>query len=292
MAHFLLRMLYSSRLVAPLRWLATRGILNRIARWWFTSRISRWHIRSFIRRHAIDVAEFASPVSEYKNFNEFFIRHLKKEVRPVDKSAHSISSPADGNALFIPRLEEETTFHVKKHRFCLTTFIGSKEHAAPYIGGSMLLVRLAPEDYHRFHMPVAGSIADLGSLGGRYETAQPLGYRSQLPLLTNQRRVFEICTATNQRLLLVTVGALCVGSVETTYNPQTNYLLKGSELGYFAFGGSTAALLAPPDSINIRTDILTASAQHAEVPVRMGEAISQWRLHTTSLRTTSPERFV
>lgn len=291
MASLLLRLLYSSRLFAPLRWILVRGWLNRLARWWFTARISRWHIRRFIKKHSIDATEFAEPISSYRTFDDFFIRRLTKESRPLDKHPHSIVSPADGQVFFVPELTDGVTFHVKKHQFSLRTFLDNEALVSRYTGGSMLIVRLAPHDYHRFHMPVAGSVTDHGSIGGRYETVQPIGYDQQVPLLTNHRHIFEITTATKQHLLLVAVGGLCVGTIETTYNRQTNYFLKGSELGYFGFGGSTIALLAPQDSINIRTDILTASSDHHETPVRMGSAVSQWRMHTHHTTTPAPSSF-
>ena len=133
--------------------------------------------------------------------------------------------------------------------------------------------------YHRFHMPVAGYVTDHGIIDGRYESVNPQAYKGRNPLLTNRRQVFELRTATDNNMLLVAVGALCVGSIVPTYNAKKNYHLKGSELGYFAFGGSTVALITQPGALNVRTDIITHSGLGDETAVHMGTAIGQWAKH-------------
>lgn len=266
-------LLYRSWLSFLLRPLLTGGLANRIAGWWAHSRLSAWRIPAFIKRHKINASEFAAPVSSYSSFNDFFIRRLRKGARPIDKKSASVVSPADGTLYIIPHLQEHNTFYVKQHHFSLTTFVGSAELAAPYHNGVLCLIRMAPHDYHRFHLPVAGTLTEYHTIGGKYESVNPNAYRRCLPLISNQRTVSEICTPDGKRMLMVAVGALSVGSIVMTYNKNTNYLIKGSEVGYFGFGGSTIALIMPPGSVLLDTQLVTRSKEGYETAIRVGEVI-------------------
>lgn len=270
-------LVYRSWLSFFFRPLLTRGFANRFAGWWAHTGFSAWRISRFIRRHNIDVSEFAEPVESFRCFNDFFIRRLHKNARPIDKTPNSIVSPADGTLFVIPRLQEHTTFYVKQHYFNLNTFVGSAELAAPYLNGALYLVRMAPLDYHRFHLPVAGTLNQYHTIGGRYESVNPNAYRRCLPLISNHRTVCEVTTPDNKRLLMVAVGALSVGSIVMTYNKNTNFLVKGSEVGYFGFGGSTIVLIAPPDTTTLDQTVVTRSQQGYETAIRVGEVIGTLR---------------
>lgn len=270
-------LIYRSWLSFVFRPLLTNGFANRVAGWWAHTRLSAWRIRGFIRRHKIDTTEFADAVESYRCFNDFFIRRLRKNARPIDKSAHSLVSPADGTLFVVSPLQEHNTFYVKQHLFNLTSFVGSAQLAAPYHGGTLCLVRMAPHDYHRFHLPVAGTLTQYHTIGGKYESVNPNAYRRCLPLISNQRTVCEVTTPDNKRLLMVAVGALSVGSIVMTYNKNTNFLIKGSEVGYFDFGGSTIALIMPPNTAVIDQELITRSKQGHETAIRVGEVIGTLR---------------
>lgn len=283
-------LLYRSWLSRPLRFLLTRGLANRLASWWYSSRLSRWRIARFVKQHAINTQECTQPLRSYQSFNDFFTRRLHKDARPIDKTPRTLACPADGSALVIPQLTDTVDLYIKNQSFCLPSLVGDAQRAAPYQNGSLMVVRLAPHDYHRFHMPVGGTITHLQTIGGRYESVDPYAYRRTIPLLENKRAIFEIRTPDGQKLLLVAVGALCVGSIVTTYNPRNNYQVKGGEIGYFSFGGSTMVLITPPQRLHFHNTLLKHSAQGFETTVRTGQAIGQWQPHATATHSPASTR--
>lgn len=280
-------LLYRSWLSKPLRFLLTSGMANRIAHWWYASRLSRWRIARFAKKHNINVTECALPLKSYENFNVFFARRLRKNSRPIDKTPRTITSPADGSALVVPQLTNAPDIYVKGQAFCLQSFVGDAHLAQHYQNGSLMLIRLAPHDYHRFHMPVGGTITHAHTIAGRYESVDPYAYKRVMPLLENRRAVFHIRTPDGQTMLLVAVGALCAGSITTTFNPSNNYQVKGGEIGYFSFGGSTVALLTPPHRLHFHNTLLEHSMQGFETTVCMGQAVGQWQPHINTKHTAS-----
>ena len=73
-------------------------------------------------------------------------------------------------------------------------------------------------------------------------------------------------------ILYIEVGATCVGTIKQTYSPNTK-VLKGSEKGYFKFGGSTVILFLEKNKIKIDSDILSETKKNIETKVKMGETI-------------------
>src|SRR5262249_22391903 len=106
-------------------------------------------------------------------------------------------------------------------------------------GGSMALIRLAPQDYHRFHAPVNGTIKAMYTIEGSYHSVNADGMTSKNYAIYNQR-VVAIIDTTGQanigQVAYVAIGALCVGSI--TFLPQVgDPVIKGEPIGYFQFGG-------------------------------------------------------
>ncbi|MCB1149299.1 MAG: phosphatidylserine decarboxylase, partial [Chlamydiia bacterium] len=106
-------------------------------------------IASFIRDYEVDAGEFASSPDQFGSFNEFFIRRLKKEARPI--AGGSACMPADGRYTFFENVDEASSFWIKGSKWDLKRLLGSRELAERFCGGSAVLARLAPPDYHRFH---------------------------------------------------------------------------------------------------------------------------------------------
>src|SRR5207253_379926 len=105
----------------------------------------------FIKRYSIDVKEFQDPVESFSSFNDFFIRKLKPESRPLTQSPLDI--PADGRYRFYNSLSDSFIFSVKNRDFTLKTLLRDDKQAEKYVGGSLVVARLCPTDCHRFYFP-------------------------------------------------------------------------------------------------------------------------------------------
>ncbi|HAO95080.1 MAG TPA: phosphatidylserine decarboxylase, partial [Verrucomicrobiales bacterium] len=119
---------------------------------------SRALVAPFIKEFGLDASEFADPQESFKSFNEFFIRKLKPEARPFDPDPEAVTFPCDGRHLGFPNISEITSVFVKGQRFSLASLLGASELSNRFARGSLVLSRLCPTDYHRFHFPDSGRV--------------------------------------------------------------------------------------------------------------------------------------
>src|SRR5476649_1841623 len=134
--------------------LVRRALFSRWYGWKMNKRISGMQVLPFIIKYDINVDEFAKSAFDYKTFNEFFYRALKPAVRPIAPGAGVAVFPADGRHLAFPDVDAADGFYVKGMKFTLAELLGDAALAEKFAGGAMLISRLCPVDYHRFHFPV------------------------------------------------------------------------------------------------------------------------------------------
>jgi phosphatidylserine decarboxylase len=231
---------------------------------------TRARIPGFIAQLGIDAAEAEYPVAHYRSLDEFFCRRLKPGARPVDPDPRRFVMPADGRTLVIPRINQPH-FTIKGSDVHLADLVRDPAEADRYRGGSAVIVRLAPCDYHRFHFPAAGSASVARRVGGRLHSVHPIALESGAPAFRNQRDLTALDTDAFGRVTLVEVGAFAVGTIVQTYRPGP--VIRGQEKGYFRFGGSTVVALVPPDRLVLDDDLVRASAEGLETFVKMGVGI-------------------
>src|SRR5262249_40051796 len=106
-------------------------------------------IEPFIKAFDIDTSEFLEPVENFRSFNDFFIRKLKPETRPVAKGDDLAVIPADGRYYFFQDIDKTEGFIVKGEKFDLSKLLEDATLADSYAHGSMVMARLCPTDYHR-----------------------------------------------------------------------------------------------------------------------------------------------
>lgn len=231
---------------------------------------SRARVEPFIRDFGLDPSEFADPVESYGSFNEFFYRKLKPEARPVDANSEVAVFPADGRHLAIAKVDQDDTFYIKGQRFDLGSFLGDQDLAADFSGGSLLISRLCPVDYHRYHFPVGGVAEAPVLLDGSLRSVSPLALRRSLSILwENKRSRTLIHSPQFGKVVVMEIGATCVGSIHATFQPGP--VEKGQEKGYFSFGGSCVATLFQPGRLQFDADLLEHSAKATEVYAKVGE---------------------
>lgn len=231
---------------------------------------SQQKIAPFLAHYGLDPEEFADDVGQYRSFNEFFYRKLKPSARPIDAAHDSVVFPADGRHLAFANASEISSVFVKGQSFDLAQLLGSEELASRYAKGALLLSRLCPVDYHRYHFPVAGTPQAASLINGPLFSVSPIALRQNLSYFwQNKRSITAIATPHCGTVLMLEIGATCVGSIHQTY-ATGQAVAKGDEKGYFAFGGSSTILLFEPDRIEIDPTFLTRSQEGMETYALMG----------------------
>lgn len=241
---------------------------------WYGRRMDRpesaARVAPFIKKYDLDPADFADAPESYRSFNEFFYRKLKPAARPIDTDASSVVFPADGRHLGFERASAIEGVFVKGQKFDLSALLGDAKLAARYADGSLVLSRLCPVDYHRFHFPAAGIPGETRLIDGPLFSVSPIALRQRLAYLwTNKRAITELKTEQFGTVLLLEIGATCVGTIRQTYRPG-EAVSKGAEKGYFAFGGSSTLTLFEPGAVRLASDLLENSRQQVELYARIG----------------------
>jgi phosphatidylserine decarboxylase len=232
-------------------------------------------VRPFIAQYGLDPEDFAQAPESYQSFNEFFYRKLKPTARPIDADESSVVFPADGRHLGFQRASDIAGVFVKGQKFDLSALLGDGELAARYADGSLILSRLCPVDYHRFHFPIAGTPGETRLIEGPLFSVNPIALRQRLTYLwTNKRAITELQTERFGTVLCLEIGATCVGTIEQTFTPGKP-VAKGEEKGYFAFGGSSTLMLFEPGVVQLEADLLENSAQQIELYARIGSRMGR-----------------
>lgn len=229
---------------------------------------SRKKIAPFIAAYGIDASEFQE--SEFATFNDFFIRKLKKERRPIIADPNRLAMPADGRYLVYPQFDQ---FVVKGQEFSLEQFLGDRAAAHRYGEGALAIVRLCPIDYHRFHFPCDGTPGPARLINGALFSVNPIALRKRLAILAENKRVItEVETERFGTILFVEVGATNVGSIRQTYTPGKP-VQKGEEKGYFEFGGSCLVLLFEQGRIRFDADLIANTQKGLETRAQFGGSL-------------------
>lgn len=270
----LVRWLYGSRVGRALAdHVLTGAGPSRLYGTYQSSLLSRRKIAGFIRQFRIDMSEYEDP--GFRSFNDFFIRRFRPGARPFAQEPERMPAFAEARYLAWSRIEPEQLFPVKGS--CLTPelLLGSAERARPFLGGPLLLARLCPTDYHRYHYPDDGRTLESYPLHGRLHSVNPhaLRYKGEI-FATNERQVSILETRHFGRLASIEVGALFVGRIVQTH-PASEPFSRGAEKGYFLFGGSTVIVLGEPGRWEPDADLLAHTAQGMETLVRIGTAIAR-----------------
>jgi phosphatidylserine decarboxylase len=237
------------------------------------SPLSRKKIAPFIEKFHVDTSEFLQPPHTFASFNEFFIRKLKPAARPIAPGDHVAILPADGRYLVYENIALSDGFFVKGKKFSLETLLGSSALAEQYAQGSMVIARLAPVDYHRFHFPAPCTPRAPQCIPGKLFSVNPAALKKHSQILAENKRVItSLKTSHFGTVLFIEVGATYVGTIHQTFIPNRPYA-KGDEKGYFSFGGSSLILLFEPKKMKFDADLIAASARRLEVLGKMGEPL-------------------
>lgn len=229
-------------------------------------------IAPFLQTYGLDPADFEKKPEEFTSFNDFFYRKLKPGARPIADC--DFVFPADGRHLGFAKASEISSVFIKGQKFDVAGLLDDPELAKKYEDGPLMLSRLCPVDYHRFHFPCAGIPGETRVVNGPLFSVSPLALRQNLSYMwQNKRTITELKTESHGTVVCMEIGATCVGSIHQTYTADKT-VEKGQEKGYFAFGGSSTILLFEPDSVKLSADLLKSSAKIMELYAKQGTACS------------------
>lgn len=273
-----------------LQYMLPHRLLSRLAhalarcRW---SAFKRIMIDTVVRRFDVNLAEADNPdPNSYPHFNAFFTRALKPGARQADGNPLAVVSPADGRISQAGRIECGRIVQAKGQWFTAAELLGSEREAAVYADGDFVNVYLSPRDYHRVHMPMAGTLRETLHIPGRLFSVSPWAVRA-IPRLfaRNERLVCHFDTA-HGPLCVVMVGAMLVSGVETVWGGEEippyasrprarDWRGKGIGLERFAemarFNyGSTVIVLWPANTVALDT-------LHSEQALQVGQRIGALR---------------
>ncbi|WP_166170555.1 archaetidylserine decarboxylase [Acinetobacter sp. SA01] len=218
-------------------------------------------IQAFKAQYGIDmsIAEQSNAL-KFKSFNEFFTRSLKEGVRQIDADPHSIVSPADGAISQLGKIEEGDIFQAKGQSFSVEKLIADPQLAEPFKNGHFATVYLSPKDYHRVHMPFAGTLTETLYVPGELFSVNQTTAENIPGLFARNERMVCLFDTELGRMAVVLVGAMIVAGIETVatgkvkptghleLNQHNLCLEKGAELGRF-YLGSTAVVLFEKDKM-------------------------------------------
>ncbi|QOR39629.1 phosphatidylserine decarboxylase [Billgrantia diversa] len=215
-------------------------------------------ICAFIKVFEVDMREAAEPdPTVYATFNDFFTRSLKPHARPLGEG---LLCPADGNISQFGPIEADRLLQAKGHRFSVVDLLGGDTEAARrYSGGSYANVYLSPKDYHRVHMPLAGTLTEMVYVPGRLFSVNS-ATTDHVPNLfaRNERLVCHFDTE-HGPMAVVLVGAMIVAAIETVWAGQITPLSgqvqrvrfdkpirleRGAEMGRFKLGSTVVMAFA------------------------------------------------
>lgn len=191
-----------------------RSIAYSRARW-----LKDWLIALAIRKFDVNMAEAFDPVpGNYESFNAFFTRSLREGARPANPDPRVLAMPADGRMSQCGRMDAGRIFQAKGQSFTAAELLGDEAMAAAYADGWFANIYLSPRDYHRVHMPFAGTLLETLHVPGRLFSVAPWAVQ-RIPRLfaRNERLVCHFETEIGP-MCVVMVGALLVSGVQTVWN--------------------------------------------------------------------------
>lgn len=233
---------------------------------------SKNKIKPFIKSYGVDMSDSFLAYNLFSSFNDFFTRKLNDGARDFLSDDSLLVSPCDGKILAFDKVFHFNSFYVKGQRFSIASFFRNKKLAEKFSGGSFCIIRLAPNDYHRFHFPFSGNLVNSYSFDGSYYSVSPLALKKRANIFCENKRQLSLLHSDYfGDVVFCEVGATMVGSIVKTFFGRK--FIKGDEKGYFKFGGSTIIMFFEKGKVKFDTDLLNNTSFGFETSIKAGESI-------------------
>lgn len=281
-------MMNSKKIKTDCQYLIPKHLLTRLVGILAGARLgglTTYMIESFIKHYKINTKEMAGKIKDYKTFNDFFARPLNPNARPINLSEDAIIYPVDGKISQFGNLDDKFIIQAKNHYYTLQALLADDEEAEFFRNGSFINIYLSPKDYHRVHIPFAGTLEKMIYVPGDLFSVNAFNAKNIPELFARNERVVCFFNTSIGKMAVILVGATIVRSISTTWdgviapnksdvpltkeyaNRDINFA-KGQEIGKF-FMGSTVICLFEKDKIQFDSDI------QAGQPTRLGLAMAK-----------------
>lgn len=270
-----------------LQYLLPHRALSRLVYWatrWTWRPWKNFLISRVVDAYRVDMdqAVVGDPTA-YPTFNAFFTRALKPGARPLPEDPRALACPADGRVSQLGSITRDRIFQAKGFDFSVGELLADSLDATTYTDGIFITVYLSPRDYHRVHMPLAGTLRETVHVPGRLFSVAPFSVNAVPRLFARNERLVCHFDGDDGPFVVVLVGAMLVSSVETVWSgleipPYANAvtrkdwrdrairLERGAEMGRFNMG-STVILALPAGRATWDARLA------AETPVLVGSGI-------------------
>lgn len=247
--------------------------VSKAAGYFLSSRASKGLVPWFIRKHGIDMRGVEVPQGGFASFNDFFSRKRKETAQRKD--GVYLLSPCDGWLSFA-KIRKNMVLLIKATRFSLEDLLGDERLAERFMDGEALIFRLTPADYHRYCYAADGQIVYEKRIEGKLHCVRPIALRG-VPVFARNSREYQVIESKEFGLIVqMEVGALLVGKINNHRRSQKlNNVQRGTEKGYFEFGGSTIILLVQKNAAQFCEKWEKSCGCGIERKVRMGESVAE-----------------
>ena len=250
--------------------LLSAPFISKIGRKVLDSEVSTLFIDSFADKNDIDLFDYED--TRYSSFNDFFTRRIKSSRRLIETDENVLICPSDGKVSAY-EITGASTFVIKNSVYTVATLLRDKKLAERYSGGTAIVIRLTPDDYHRYVYPCSGVKSHDRKIGGVLQTVNPVALVHKPVFKENSREYCMIRSAKFGDVIMMEVGALFVGKI-TNHNPEGRInVKKGEEKGYFEFGGSTIVLLTQKGKVKVDDDLIANTKEGFETRLLQGAQI-------------------
>jgi len=258
---------------------ATRLFAKIIYGWLLDTRWSGTKVQAYIDKNVKNLEMNDFEKASYPSFNAFFIRKFKPGARSFVTDPHFIPAFAEGKYLGYSASSVDQRLSIKNMILTPSEILGSYQsgpegpahYATLFENGPVLICRLRPTDYHRFHYPDHGKLLARYRIHGSLYATNPVSYHyNKKVFILNERQVNILDTQHFGKMAYVEVGAMCVGRIIQTHDESSSFV-KGQEKGYFLVGGSTIILFGEKDRWVPAPDIEERTRQNIETQVRLGD---------------------
>jgi phosphatidylserine decarboxylase len=270
-----------------LQYLLPHRALSRVVYWatrWTWKPWKDFLISRVVSAYRVDMEQaVVTDPCAYPTFNAFFTRALKPGARPLPDDPQALACPADGKISQLGRITGDRIFQAKGFDFSVAELLADGPDVKTYTDGTFITVYLSPRDYHRVHMPLAGTLRETVHVPGRLFSVAPFSVNAVPRLFARNERLVCHFDGDEGPFVVVLVGAMLVSSVETVWSgleippyasavtrkdwrERAIRLERGAEMGRFNMGSTV--IFALPAGRAAWDDGLAA-----ETPVQVGGRI-------------------
>ncbi len=253
-------------------------------------KIKNQFIRWLMQLYHIDLSEaLQQDPTAYKSLNDFFLRSLQTDKRPIVQPAKAIASPVDGFVSQYGQITQGELIQAKGKHYSLYELLGANTDVTEtFNNGAYMTLYLAPENYHWVHMPFNGKLTGMIYVPGKLFSVNQLTLQQVPKVFARNERVISTFDTECGPMAVILVGAMLVGNIHTVWhgdvnpthskkihrwqypNPKTASVevARGEAMGHFKMG-STVIVLFSENTVKWNSQLQTDQA------IKFGEQIGE-----------------